>query len=397
MLFRFASFLLLIAGAFVPAAHAMVIRSGGNVVINAPVEEDVYIAGGTVNINAPIHGDLIVAGGTVYINDTITGDVLVGGGDVTFNGYAADDVRAAGGQITILRFIAGDLLVLGAQVIVEKNAAVAGDVVVSSGDIRLEGRVGGMLRADCGSLRLYGVVEKSAIIRSNDCYISGTIGGDARFTGASLEFGEAAKVRGQLRYWMPEGEADLDRFTGNGAVFDPSLPGAYPDTPEHWLGWAAAGGILWYLVAMMLVIALLIFFFPLWLRRSSRLIERDVIQMFTTGFLFLLAFPATGIILLLTIIGIPVGAFLILAFVLMLSLSNVLSAALGAFWIRERYNYHWPTWKMILASLAILIVLRLLFMIPYAGWVIKLIAVSIAFGSLYNAFKERRSEGGFSF
>jgi 1,4-dihydroxy-2-naphthoate octaprenyltransferase len=52
---------------------------------------------------------------------------------------------------------------------------------------------------------------------------------------------------------------------------------------------------------------------------------------------------------------------------------------------------------MVLASLALLILLRLLYTIPYAGWVFKLIAICIAFGSLYNAFKERRAEGGFSF
>lgn len=375
----------------------MFIRSGGNVVINTPLQEDVYIAGGTVKINAPVEGDLIITGGTVFVNDTIAGDILIAGGELTFSGYAADDVRVAGGQVSILKDIAGDLIVFAARLIVDKSANIAGDLVARCGDLRLDGSVGGMLRAHGGNIHLNGKVGGAAAIRGGFCLISGTIAGDARFSGASLEFDENGKIQGQLRYRLPDGEADLQDYAGKGAVFDPSLPGAYSTESEQWLGWAAVGGLLWYLAAMSLVIGLLIFFFPLWLRRSARLIERDVVQMFTTGFLFLLALPATGVILIMTIIGIPVGVFLLAFFALILSLSNVLSVALVAFWIRERYNYHWPTWKMVLVALVALIALRMLYWIPYTGWVLKLVAVSIAFGSMYNAFKERRMEGGFSF
>lgn len=397
MLIRFAIFLALGTAVLPVGLFSMIIRSGGSVVLNEPVWEDVYIAGGTVKINAPVYGDIIVAGGAVFVNDTIQGDVLVAGGEVTLGGYVADDVRVAGGQVVILTEIGGDMLVWALRVILDKNARVTGDLAVRSGDARLDGLIGRTVNARCGKLELGGQVGADADLLAGYCTISGIIRGDARFSGESLAFSEDGKIAGRLRYRLPEEIEGLAAHTGAGAVFDPTLPGFDGGEAKEPFGWTTIGAFFWYLGSMILVIGLLIFFFPLWLRRAARLTARDPVQMLTTGFLFLLAFPAIGIILVLTLLGIPVGVFLLAAFALMLSLSNVLTASLTAFWIRERYNFQWPTWKMILAAASILLLLRLLYWIPYTGWLTKLLAVCLTFGALYNAFKERRLEGGFSF
>lgn len=40
-------------------------RYGPEVIVDKPVDEDLYIAAGKITINAPVHGDLILTGGTI--------------------------------------------------------------------------------------------------------------------------------------------------------------------------------------------------------------------------------------------------------------------------------------------------------------------------------------------
>lgn len=37
-------------------------RSSDNIVIDEPIDHDLYVAGGNVTLNAPVRGELIVAG-----------------------------------------------------------------------------------------------------------------------------------------------------------------------------------------------------------------------------------------------------------------------------------------------------------------------------------------------
>ncbi|MBU7025289.1 MAG: hypothetical protein HXS40_14100, partial [Theionarchaea archaeon] len=65
-----------------PSIGAVETISEDQVVIDTPINDDLFVTGGTIAINARIDGDVIAAGGTIEINAPITGDLLAVGGQV---------------------------------------------------------------------------------------------------------------------------------------------------------------------------------------------------------------------------------------------------------------------------------------------------------------------------
>lgn len=71
--------------------------AGGNIFVNGAVAHDVIVLGGQVNISssATVGRDLVVLGGTVVVNGPVNGNVWVRGGDVTINAPIKGSVDVA--------------------------------------------------------------------------------------------------------------------------------------------------------------------------------------------------------------------------------------------------------------------------------------------------------------
>jgi hypothetical protein len=76
---------------------ALVTYNGGEVLIDHPVQDDVFATGGTVTIDAPI-ASLIAAGGMVNINAPVSGDVIVAGGTVNIGANIGGNVMGGYGK-----------------------------------------------------------------------------------------------------------------------------------------------------------------------------------------------------------------------------------------------------------------------------------------------------------
>jgi hypothetical protein len=106
------------------------LASGGNVVLNAPVDSAI-LAGGTIDVNAPVKGDLIAAGGRIRVNSDVGGKIVLAGGSVLVNGSVGTNAIATGGEVTLL-----------------PGAIVTRDALLSGGTVKNEGYVGGTLTVD---------------------------------------------------------------------------------------------------------------------------------------------------------------------------------------------------------------------------------------------------------
>ncbi|RPJ49858.1 MAG: hypothetical protein EHJ95_08155, partial [Methanobacteriota archaeon] len=58
---------------------ALEFRSGNEVIVNDPIDDDLVVSGGQVIIDAPV-GSVIAAGGEVRVRAPVTGDVIAAGG-----------------------------------------------------------------------------------------------------------------------------------------------------------------------------------------------------------------------------------------------------------------------------------------------------------------------------
>ncbi len=122
----------------------LVTYNGGQIVIEQPVQDDVFASGGTIDINAPI-ASLIAAGGTINLNAPVHGDVIVAGGTVNANSNIEGKLVAAGGTVVVRGNIGTNAVVTGGTVQVQPGATIERDALISGGVVTNAGTVKGNL------------------------------------------------------------------------------------------------------------------------------------------------------------------------------------------------------------------------------------------------------------
>jgi cytoskeletal protein CcmA (bactofilin family) len=167
-------------------------QAGETVLVNTPVDGDLYAAGGQVDVLAEVDGDVVVAGGDVTIDTTVTQDVIAAGGSVTVHGRVGDDVRLAGGEVMINADIGDAAVAAGGNVTLAPAAKVGGDLMFGGGRLELAGQVRGDARLAGGEIEIDGQVD-----------------GDVEVTAEKVKIGPHASIRGALSYRSPE-PAEID-------------------------------------------------------------------------------------------------------------------------------------------------------------------------------------------
>ncbi len=363
------------------AALGQQLRYGPSVTIDKPVNEDIYIAGGNITINAPVHGDLVLAGGTVTINDTVTSDILVAGGEVTFNGYAGDDIRCAGGRLVVLKNVAGDLVVTGGNVQIASTSVVAGSLVAGGGNVLLDGTVKGYVRSGAGSLKMNGIIEHNLDVKGGEVVVNGTVNGKSALAAQKISIGPNAAFMQDVRYWNSKGKVEFAQSVKNSrAFFDHSLK---IDTPRwQFLGFASFLALLWYLAVALIFILLVRYLSGGLMQKAGATLAANIPRHLVFGLLFFILAPVGIAAAFVTIIGIPVALLALILYSIILLLSSVITAVVIANWINTKYEKRWNFRREVWASLVIFILLKLVSLIPFLGWMVMLLAVCMAFGAI---------------
>lgn len=370
-------------------AGATRIEYGKNTVISTPVYEDLYIAGSDITINAPVYGDLVVAGGTIMINDTVTNDILVAGGTVTFNGYVGDDIRCAGGRVKILKNVAGDVVVTGGTVDVG-NSLTLGNLIVSGGEITVDGNVNGIVKSASGKLVLNGMVKNRLDCRGGKITINGAVQGPAVLAASEqIDIGNAASFTGGVRYWIPGRQVNFKQSIKNGnAVYDPALRIQY----DRWyyLGFASVFGLVWYIGMAFLMIMVIQYLFSSTLKKSADTVYSRPWKSLVYGLIYWIGAPVAAAIAFITVIGVPLGLLLLTGYLVLLLLGAVITSVVSANWLNNRSATRWDYWRMVFVSLGIFVVLQVLSLTPFFGWLILAVLVCITFGALLLNINWRR-------
>ncbi|MBK8610710.1 MAG: polymer-forming cytoskeletal protein [Chitinophagaceae bacterium] len=366
------------------------IEYGNNIIISKPVYEDLYIAGGTVTINAPIYGDLIIAGGTIIINDTVTNDILVVGGKVTLNGYVGDDIRCAGGNINISKNVHGDVVVTGGAVIINKGVTIGG-LLASGGDVTIDGNIDGELKGAFGDVFINGHIAKDVDCRGGRITVNGSIAGKTTLAARYIVIGDQAAFNNDIRYWNKREAIDLRQSLKNGkAVFDPSLR---IHTGEwYYLGSATILGLLWYLGMALLMIFVFQYLFSATVKKAADTVFNNTLKSLGFGLLFFAAVPVLAIVAFISIIGVPIGILLVFGYIVLLLLATVVTAVVAANWYNNRTGRNWRNRQIIFSAFGLFILLKMVSMVPFAGWIIMACLVCISFGSILLNINRRRKQ-----
>jgi len=375
-------------------------KSGDFTVVSLPLSNDLYITGSKVLVTKPVAGDLLAAGGSIIVNGAVGADVMAAGGSVILNGPVGDDLRAAGGDITLAANVNGDVLLFGGSVTIPSGVVVKGDAIVGGGKVQIGGTIRGNLKVHAGTVDFSGVVQGNARFYADEqITLNGSVRGDTTFAAGRAVLGKDAGFGKNVVYWRQDGEMDFGEVPVTGQVrFAPELrrerhrgTGIGKDNVFR-RGLAAAFGAFFFgtLLSGLLAIVLGVLLFKRTFREAGEVLHRTFWKGLGTGVLTYILLPVVAVIAMFTLIGLPVGLFLLLLFAFSLVFGKVIAATAFAAWMERRQVAHWGSGKLMLAAGGFFILLKLVGMVPFLGWVLVLLSVFAGYGALVAALLENR-------
>jgi cytoskeletal protein CcmA (bactofilin family) len=248
--------------------------------------DNYYAAGNHVEITTPMARDVVVAGRQVDIAQSVAGDILAAGWRVTVTGRADDDVRIGGGEVLVNAPILGDLTVAGGNVAVGSQTRVGGRSWITGRMIRIDGAFERELRVAGANVQVAGVVRSPVDIVAE-----------------KLEILPSARILGPLTYRGPH-----EALISEGAVI--SGPVRFDRISEREAQRArgvAVGSTLLFSIHLFLAGMLVLVFAPRFEQSIVATLRVRPARSLLTGFVSLITIPIAAVLLVVSVLGLPIG------------------------------------------------------------------------------------------
>lgn len=359
-----ATALSLTVGAVV-AAIAWAQNADELLLIEQPVDQDVYAARREVNVLTTVDGDLVAAGQRVTVEGEVTGDIIAAAQDVEIRSAVNDDVRAAGQHLRVTAPVAGHIVAAGQTVKIEQQI---GDWAWLSGHtVEVGGNIGGELK-----------------IAARKITINSEVDGNAELIGDTLHLGPDAIVRGDLR-WRSENKADISPGAHiDGSFVEEPLPKVLDDR--------SVGGGLFFTFSIIVTVVMLYLLFPRSLRASANRIASHPGKSLALGLALLVATPLLAVLLFVTKLGAWLGLGLLGVYLVVL----LLGVLTGLFAVSDlglrRFRPQPPAWQALAAIFVTVVAVGLLTYVPWVGFIVVLAIWLLGVGALGLQFARGYAE-----
>lgn len=337
--------------------------------IAAAAKSDLWQTRQTINIVEEIEGEAILIGKSIAIEKKIKGDLLAAGRQIIISAPVAQDARIAGERVLLNSQINGNATILADEIILDKIGEVQGNARVWASELDLSGKVGGDI-----------------IFRGDVLKISGQIDGNADFGEiANLIIDEEARISGDLKYQAKK-PFDIPDNVVLGKIDYKPLQDAGRLIWQHInLFWQ----MVWFFAALALGL-ILINFFGSRIKQINILMVKKPGKSLLLGLIFAFILPIISVLLIITLIGIPLGMIIFVSWILLLYTAPILtSVILGKLVVsslipdKERLKQMSMVWFMIIGLLC----LRLIFLVPWIGGPSKVLTVFWGLGGVLYLFK----------
>ncbi len=349
-------------------SHAMTLKKGDNIFVDQDITGNLLTAGNLVVIESTVDGDVFVAGNNIVISGTVNGDVFAAGNNIEITGAINGNLRFVGSNVRLGGDVERNILGIGNNFNIEEgssvgrhvtygganlfiNSPVGGQVDVSSEGVIVNNKISGDLRAELGNTGEL-ILLKNAVLD-----------GDLKYKAKKeADIREGAQIIGEVNYSVWEAP-----------VRDVKIPDA-----------SQIGAVFTFFKIMSLLALLVTGLFILYLTpKLNEKIYQEMSKKFWSnlglGFVFLIVAPVVCLLLLITILGMPLGIVLFLLYMIGIYFAKVIAAiGIGRF-ITEKFG--WKLHKVFTLILGAL-VLCLLSLIPVLGWVVAFAAVLWALGAM---------------
>ena len=349
-------------------------KSGETVILEASrtAKGPGFYSGNIVRLDGNVAGTTFTAGQEITVNGDIRGDLFVAGQMITVNGNVYGNLYAAGQRILINGRINGDAFVAGEKAETAKAAVLGRDMMVFAANVIQAGRV-----------------ERQLFSDSRSIVLSGNVGDDARLTVDSLEVQDGAEIKGKLFYSSPKKASISEKAKiAGGAEWKKAAPRPVKEKQQP----TVAGQLLGFILST--AGALLVWFIgnalkpDLW-TGLTRSIFSEPGKTMGTGALALILTPVLVVILMVTVIGLPVGILLLMAYGITLYLAKIIVGVTVGSWLARRFNWpvlHKGVWLVLLGLALLAVVTRL----PFVGFIFTLMMLFWGLGAVVLAFVKPR-------
>ena len=367
---------LLICGLAVPSVAETVQRTNGS---------DVFMAGNNVSQTINADHDVFASGSSVTLRGQAQGDVHVSGFDVDVETRTAGDLYAMGATVTVRAEIAEDLSAMGFSVRTSQGAETAGNARLLGQTVTIDGPVGGALTA-----------------MGSEVFLNAAIDGDAWIVAETITYGPEAVISGRLNYSStseitpPERVISADRVSFERLDRSEAFSSAretwhhmeYPVFPTFASIFA---GFLITLAFFVIVGAIFLTFLPKPVERLRGSISERPGLIFLVGVIGLSILFGMVPITAMTVVGLPLVPFVLLAIVLAWTLGYILAAYAAGMRVWQAFGgQEEPSIWGRLAALAIAVIaIAILNFIPFIGWVANYTLVLLGIGAMTHMLFER--------
>ncbi len=343
---------------------------------NEPIHSDLYLLGWRVEVDQEVDGDLFVLGGTVRVHGPIHGNVFLAGGSLEIDGPVDGDINLLGfsaesdSSCRACRALALDI----------NNEGKMGEDLLALGALLVDSKdkVGGDTLLWGGQLNLGGTYAKKVMAYGHDIDLAGTIKGNAEFKGDNIILDDASRIRGNLVYTSSRDlNSEAGRVIGTTThnFPPPHLTGKFK-FPWLYLLTRRVFSALWLTIVGLVSLH--------WFPRSSQTVVDTMLhfpwESFFLGLVLFIAIPGIAFVLLVSVLGIPLGIFLFAIF----GIGIYLTRLFASLYIGERLlgalEHHMPPyWQSLPLGVFIF---TLLTSIPYyIGFTVSIIVIPLALGA----------------
>jgi len=330
--------------------------------------DDVYIAGATVEIRGEGIADAFAAGERVDLAAAVSGNAHLAGRRVNADAEVGGDLYAAGADVTL-------------------TAPVAGNATLAGYDVNVTADIGGNLRAMARHVGIQAPVAGTALLAGQTVTIDAVITGDAAIGAEELDFGNAARIDGQLTLY---GDAD-DPLSVPESVISPdrierrTIPDEIAGTDVRRPGpFTLISGFVIGIIVIAALATLVAVIAPQKLERLRDLVRDRPLRTVWIGFLTLSALVGASVLLILTLIGIFVAPAVLLAAAILGFLGYLI-----AVYVVGRAVWDWlgqlPPDAFLERATAALIgaaIVAVVALVPFLGWLVLLILTLLGLGGL---------------
>ncbi len=346
-----------------PASAFTIIEGAGTIIIDDVIEDDVYVAGNNIIIKGTVIGDVVAAGGMVDVRGNITQDLIVAAGDVSIKGKVGDDVRVAAGTLTIDGTIHDDLISFSGNTILSNTGSIGGDIASASGQLDLLGDVGGNVTGSGGEVTL-----------------GGAVGGNVDLSTGQLVVLPDAYITGNLKYRSPESANVPAGAVGKETSFLQEEYNKEDSSKFSILSW-----FIGYL-SLVLIGLLGIVIWPEQIQNIASKTPEIPGKTFLTGLAIFIASMIIAFLLLITVIGIPLGLILMVLIFAGLYIARIFTGIwLGKYLFMKMDKESKPWIELALGMFVLLLVSE----IPVIGALVYIAATFIPVGNMYFAARKQ--------